>query len=149
MTLLQDAIEIRDETIPNANTAFRVGTVHERTINGTVITPPALVANVDDYNPAGLDYATHIRIEATAGGGRRRVTGVQAPPAGDNRIITFIPLAGANNFRFDHNSGASLAANRFLMARGGNQNVDQEEGTVSFWYDHGIQRWWQIAGKDT
>jgi hypothetical protein len=140
MTLLQDAITIRDETIPNANTATRVGTVHELTINGTIITPPQITVDQDDYNPVGLDYATIVRIDAAGAGGKRRITGLQAPPAGDNRKVFFQILdgAGGNDVEFRDSDAGSLAANRFLID--GNQTLAPNRGK-HFWYDHIVQRW--------
>lgn len=142
-TLLVDVQAIRDETIPNANTAVRVGTALENIVNGVVLTPPALVANVDDYNPAGLDTATHIRVEATGGGGDRRISGLQAPPAGDNRLVTFIAF-GVKDFNFRDNDPSSLAANRFLNRGGNNISLTTDENTITYWYDHITSRWRQV-----
>jgi hypothetical protein len=145
-TLLADIEQIRDETIPNANTALRVGTALENIYNGTVLTPPQITVDQDDYNPAGLDTATHIRIDAGGGGGKRRIGGLQAPPAGDNRKVTFIVIdgVGGNDLEFQNNDAGSLAANRFLMESGNNQTYSPDGGTVSFWYDHITQRWRHI-----
>jgi hypothetical protein len=57
-----DAIEIRDETIPNANTALRVGQhlldivqfINLTQIPDPMLTPGNIQGDVNDYNPDGL-----------------------------------------------------------------------------------------------
>ena len=138
MTLLADAVVIRDETIPGANTALRVGTVLENIVNGTIITPPNLGADANDYNPAGLADATVIRQAASGGGGGpRRITGIVAPPLGDNRTITIYSL-GTKDLSLRDNDAGSIAANRFLLAADVTILVERSR---TIWYDHIVQRW--------
>jgi len=105
---------------------------------GTILTPPILIANVDDYNPAGFDTNSLLRMESDIGN-NYRVTGFVAPPAGVNRIITITNI-GTNGDRVDlrNNDAGSLPANRMLMR--GNINL-QDDRVIQLWYDHVDLRW--------
>jgi hypothetical protein len=104
------------------------------------ISPPALVADTHNYNPAGLSTARIIRID---GSGGFALTGIVAQPAGT--VLSLICTAGA--IGLPRESVSSTAANRF--------NFDQEiraaataenmQGGITIWYDGASSRWQQIG----
>jgi hypothetical protein len=147
---LADAVTIRDETIPNANTATRVGNFLVAVANfinlGQIPDPiitEAVAADVDDWSPVG--FATANMIRADVSGGNQQITGMVAPPAGQNRIVTItnVSLTG-DQFQFQDNDAGSLAANRFLLRDNNNRNMRPNEG-AQFWYDHTSARWRQMT----
>lgn len=84
----------------------------------SAITPAALSANTDDYNPAGLATAQMIRQAVTT---PINLTGLLAGVEG--RIIVLqnnTALPGTDAMTLVHESGSSAAANRFFLASGAN-----------------------------
>jgi len=142
---LPDAVVIRDELVPGANTAVRVGTMFQNIVNfvnlsqvpDDILTPTILTAHVDNYNPPGFATANILRMASS--GANYRVTGFVAPPAGVNRIITITNIGIAGD-RVDlrNNDAGSLPANRMLMR--GNINI-QDDRVIQLWYDHVDLRW--------
>jgi hypothetical protein len=75
----------------------------------------------------------------------RQITGIEAPPAGVNRVLRFQNVSvGTNRIQWRNNNGGSLPQNRILMRDNQNRAARQNEGTT-FWYDHIDQRWRQIT----
>jgi len=112
-------------------------------ITGGIITPPALAAQADDYNPAGFSTANMIRQDVT--GADQDISGFVAPPVGVNRIIHICDIS-SSGFRivFLNNHAGSVAANRLLL-RDNNDRSTRVNETASFWYDHTSQRWRQFS----
>lgn len=85
--------------------------------------------DIDNYDPGNFNL--HF---IDPGSNDRDFTGIDAPPAGINRIIMIINT-GTNTLKFKDEDGASTAANRLALA----DNADFDlgpNGSVQFIYDH-------------
>lgn len=97
------------------------------------ITPTALAADVNDYNPTGLATATSIRQDG--GAANRNITGLTAQ-AGGTEVSVF--NIGANNLVLKTQSVSSAAANRFAIGA----DVTLAPGqSATLWYDGAASRW--------
>lgn len=76
------------------------------------ITPTALSAQANDYNPPSLSGATVVRQDATV---PVTITGLAGGT--DGRLLWFVNIS-ANTITFPHESASSTAANRFSLASG-------------------------------
>lgn len=115
-----------------------VGTATLTTLQLVVITPSALAADTDDWNPTGLSTADIIRASTTA---TWNLTGIVAP--GDDRII-ILDNIGAFDLVLVHDA-TSTAANRFLCPG----DVDLTLATdTNVWlqYDLASLRWRVVGG---
>jgi hypothetical protein len=97
------------------------------------ISPTALTADVDDYNPAGLSTADVLRLEAS--GAIRSITGLAG--GADGRIIIIFNIGSFIIYLIDASS-SSAAANRFEFERTkvvapGNGVILQYDATISRW----------------
>lgn len=99
-----------------------------------VITPAALVAQADDYNPAGLSGATVLRISAT---GAQTITGLAGGATG--RII-ILDNVGAADIFLSTASLASTATNRFLAPQSVGRTLRQYDRAL-LRYDGTLNRW--------
>lgn len=99
------------------------------------ITPAILTANVDDWNPAGIQEATVIRASAQTLA--RSITGIIAPSPESNKLIVIANI-GTVNIILRDNDGASAAANRLLL---GGEKVLQENEGITLVYDQTSDRW--------
>ena len=77
-------------------------------LNGT-LTPTALAADQNDYNPTGLSGASALRIDG--GASDRNITGLQGGV--DGRVITIINIGASNSLILKADNASSSAANRF------------------------------------
>lgn len=102
-----------------------------------VISPAQLVANTDNWAPAGLATATTIRFSTDAA---RNITGITAQPAGTEVLLVNI---GAQNAVLVHDA-TSTAANRFLCPGAANFTLNAGDACW-IWYDTGSSRWRVIA----
>lgn len=106
-----------------------------------VISPAALGASVDDYNPANLANATHMRLTA-AGGGSTLNSMVSA---GLVRSTKKIINVSADVLTIpDSTVGTGVAANKFLLppTLPGFPNVAMNPGdSADFWYDPVTTLW--------
>lgn len=93
----------------------------------SVISPAALAAQADDYNPTGLSTAAVIRISTT---GSQNITGIVAQGTGRVLKICYI---GAATLVFKNNT-TSTAANRFFTP-GGTDYTLSANGSCTLWYD--------------
>ncbi len=108
-------------------------------VTGTIITPPTLTGNVNDYNPTGFATSNMIRQDIDAN--NREITGFVAPSAGVDRIIYICNInAGTDDIKFTDNDAGSVAANRILLRDSGDKALKSNE-TAAFWYDHTSLRW--------
>lgn len=106
-------------------------------MSGT-ISPSALSANQNDYNPTGLSTATMVRL-TTDGGGVRNLTGLAGGAAG--RFLFLCNIGTVNAITFTGQDANSSAANRFLGS--GTINIGVCQG---MYYDGVASRWIQISG---
>lgn len=96
-----------------------------------VITPTALAANTDDWNPTGLGAASVIRLAASAA---YNLTGIVAQPGGTILVLENI---GAFNVTLVDDS-TSTAANRFQLPA---NTVLAPDSALEFRYDDTSSRW--------
>jgi len=111
-------------------TTFASGIVHTN-----VITPTALSANTNDWNPTGLSTAYEIRISTTT---PINLTGIVAQENGRELILKNV---GNHSFTLKNNV-TSTAANRFLI--GYDYNVPPK-GMVKIVYDDNDDRWFVLS----
>lgn len=108
----------------------------------TAITPPALTASQNDYEPSGLATAQWIRISSTTA---VNLTGLKAGSVGDVILLTNI---GSNTITLVHASASSAEANRFRCPGAGDFALATQE---SVWvigdrfYD-GSAMVWRLIG---
>jgi len=107
-------------------TTFASGITHTN-----IITPTALSANTNDWNPTGLSTAYEIRISTTT---PVNLTGIVAQENGRELLLRNV---GNHSFTLKNNV-TSTAANRFLI--GYDYNVPPE-GMVKIVYDDNDDRW--------
>lgn len=101
-----------------------------------IITPTALGANTNDYNPTGLSTSNVIRLSST---NTFDLTGITAQGSG----ITLILLnVGTNNIILKNNNAGSVAANRFQLTGDITLNGDD---FIAIWYDTVSSRWRAIG----
>jgi hypothetical protein len=102
-------------------------------LTGT-ITPTALAADQNDYNPTGLATASVIRQDG--GAADRNITGLTAQNAGT--VIFFENIGATNKLVLKDSSASSSAANRFLL--GSDITLSQNQSAM-LWYDSTSSRW--------
>jgi len=91
--------------------------------------------SIDDYNIG--NFNVHF---INPGNSDRPFSGMVAPAAGVNRIVTIINSGTNGKIKFENNDNASVAANRLLLAD--NNNFDLPRGgSVQFIYKHSSSRW--------
>jgi hypothetical protein len=91
--------------------------------------------SIDNYN-----ISTYNVIFINPGSSDRPFSGMVAPPAGQNRIVTIINSGTNGKIKFENNNSSSIAANRMLLAD--NNNFDLPRGgSVQFIYKHSSSRW--------
>jgi len=100
-----------------------------------VITPTALSADTDNWNPTGLSSARVIRASAT--GASRNLTGI-VPPFGNGEEVR-IWNVGSQNIVMIHDA-TSTTTNRFLIAGSANYTMTPNSG-ARLWYDITSTRW--------
>lgn len=103
---------------------FNAGYLTNKLILASVISPPILTSNVNDYNPAGLNEAITIRLESNA---TRRISGILAPSPMCEQLIHIVNV-GSNNIQIRNNNGGSAANNRILI--GQNRTLNPNESVV-------------------
>lgn len=102
----------------------------------TVISPAALAADQNDYNPANLHACMTVRLSAAA---TRTVTGLHAGRDGEFKLIDNI---GAGDLVLANESPASAAANRFSL---GADHVVKTGQSLMLRYDASSSRWRAMA----
>jgi microcystin-dependent protein len=96
-----------------------------------VLTPPTLTGNQDNYNPAGMDSATMLRLSSDA---TRSITSIQAGTAG--RVLKLINIGAFKILLLAETGGT--ATNRLAL--------DDDVAlwpldTATLWYDQTSTRW--------
>lgn len=104
-----------------------------------VISPATLSADVDNYEPAGFDTASIVRLSAST---NVTITGLLAGVSG--RWITLENI-GPSRITLSADATSSAAANRFALD--GSFFLSAGQSTV-IWYD-GISLRWRVAGAHT
>lgn len=150
-TVTQKVYECTDNTVGAAkwfNTTEQVD--GSRTVyNGTIafnadalLSPPALVANVDNYDPLGWRNVDGNVVKSVlrmlTDGVNRRVSGLVAPVNLDGSIVTITNIGVAGSVVLRNNDPLSLATNRFIL---NNNTVLAPNETTTVWYDVISQRW--------
>jgi len=91
--------------------------------------------SIDNYN-----ISTYNVIFINPGNSDRPFSGMVAPPAGVNRIVTIINSGTNAKIKFENNNTSSIPANRILLAD--NNNFDLPRGgSVQYIYKHSSSRW--------
>lgn len=124
-TIAYDTINIPDITM-RGSTSF----------SGT-LSPAAIAANTNNYNPAGLSTANVLILNAT---GPFNITGMVPPRSFCYLIVINI---SASTLTFTHEDGASTAANRFVLSGGANMALARTGGIVLY-YDQSTSRWYAM-----
>ena len=109
--LTNDGAGWRVRMSPNSLSTTQVADV---TMSGT-ITPAALTADVNDYNPAGLATALTLRVDP--GAAARNMTGIAAGT--DGRLLRIVNISTTFALTLQNQNGLSAAANRFLFSQSG------------------------------
>jgi hypothetical protein len=102
------------------------------------ITPGALAADQNDYNPTGLSTASTLRLSAT--GAARTITGLAG--GGDGRIL-LLHNVGSLDLTLADESASSTAGNRFALNAAVTLAGDQ---STLLQYDSTSSRWRVIGG---
>jgi hypothetical protein len=108
-------------------------------LTNVTIEPPVLTADVDDYEPDGLEGADAIKI-GTDEVDAWVVTGLKG--GYDGRIITIIGTS-VNTIGITSEDTNSAAENRFVFSSVDNNLTIQQNASVTFRYD-GIDERWRI-----
>jgi hypothetical protein len=104
------------------------------------ISPTALSASVDDYDPTGLSTASVLRL-STNSGTQRNITGIAG--GADGRILLIHNLGSGAIGLLDNTT--STAANRFAIAGGA---ILPADGSILLQYDSTSSRW-RAVGRAT
>lgn len=113
---------------------------------GSKLTPPALISNVDNYNPTGYIVSGDIVksfLNIATSGGARIITGL-VPSSILQSNIVYLHNNGPNNIFLRNNDSGSLATNRFDI--GANRTIGVKE-TLAVIYDTTTLRWTLFAGQ--
>ncbi len=104
----------------------------------SVITPPALAADANDYAPTGLDVAAVLRLSATTT--TRTITGITLGT--DGRLL-FVHNVGSFAIVLADENVGSAAPNRFALTA--NVTLQPDQSSL-LQYDSTTQRWRIIGG---
>lgn len=111
----------------------------------SVLNPPALTVNENDYDPTGFRIAGVIQkigLKIDCGGANRNITGLAAPTDGLEYLVFLVNISTSGNLTLPNNDANSLAANRFLF--GANLTLTEGEGAWIY-YDQVDSRWRRIS----
>lgn len=136
-TNVQTAIEELDTEKVSSNNSVLTGTtnVSQAIKVAGDITPSALTASVNDYNPSGLTTASVIRLSVSSSVSWN-ITGLQG--GDDGRILYLYHAGGTGKIALLHESASSSAANRFSF--GGDITLHPNSGLMII-YDSTASRW--------
>ena len=85
--------------------------------------------------------ATANIVNLTTSSNDRRITGIEAPPSGVNRIIFFYNQSTQYRIKFVNQSGSSTAENRIVLrSQAGTRNLLQQQMAIVS-YNHLMSRW--------
>ena len=120
---------------PSATKTFRIGI---EGVDPITITPTALAANTNNYNPTGFAGAEVVRISAS---GAVDLTGLVAPTTGSRLVI--LQNAGTEIITLKHDV-TSTAANRFLNSTTADISLGLSMALV-YLYDDTLSRWRDVG----
>jgi len=131
-----DILAATANTFTNTNT-FSSTVVHGASVTfaGT-ISPAAIGANQNDYNPTGWSTANVVRL-STSGGTTRDIQGASAGASGE---LKWLVNLGPDLIRLQHENAGSSAANRFLLTSGTTFGI-LLNGVCGIIYDGTSSRW--------
>jgi hypothetical protein len=111
------------------------------------ISPAQLTGAVNNYSPPGISGASILRQDVDGTG--RNITGLNADPNVDGRVITILNIGTAGSVNLVDESGSSTNTNRFALANkaGSDLKILSEEGVIVI-YDGTSQRW-RVIGRST
>lgn len=138
-TDVQAALAEVDSEKVSANNSILTGTttISQAVVLSGDISPTALSATTNDWNPTGLSTASVIRVDLS--GGSQQLTGLAG--GSDGRLITLQNISAFNLYLKNANTGSS-ASNRFLLSA----DLRVLSGdAVDLWYDSTSSRW-RLAG---
>lgn len=107
----------------------------------SVISPTALSADQNDYNPTGWSSANVVRL-STNDATTRTITGAEA---GYNGELKYLVALGPGDIQLQHENVSSAAGNRFRFASLTTYTLDPED-VVGIWYDAISTRWRVLSG---
>jgi len=103
---------------------------------GGSITSVNLLSDIDNLNVNGFNI-----VRLTSGSQDRRITGIVAPPSGENRVICFLNESSQYRIVFVHQSGSSSVNNRIVL-RGAASTRNLWQFQVAFAiYNHNLNKW--------
>jgi hypothetical protein len=102
------------------------------------ITPTALSADVNDYNPTGGGTAGFWRLSSDAT--PRTITGIVGPAHVDGMLLYLFNLNGSTSITIANQSASSTSVNRIICPGGANLTL-RAGGGVLLMYDLTTQRW--------
>jgi hypothetical protein len=111
--------------------------IHSR-LRPIVISPTALAAQTDNWNPTDIAFADTVRVTLT---GNQTLTGIV--PAGDRRLI-LENVDTTDTLTLEHESASSTAANRFYLPNAENLAVPPLSSAI-LEYD-GTSLRWRVTG---
>lgn len=105
-----------------------------------ILSPSALTASNNDYNPTSLASASGLRL-TTDGSGNGALTGISGGGAG--RRLTLVNIHATDSIALKNQSSSSSAANRMILTVTGvtGDLTLPPNGWVTLWYDSVTQRW--------
>lgn len=124
-------------TVNGLLTADAVGPLHVATISST-----GMVANEDDWAPAGIDTASLVRLAATS---PIIISGIAAGQT-HGRLLILSLLGGSSNITLADNSGASAAGNRFTCPGNVDAVIGAGGGALLYW-DDAIGGFWRFIAR--
>lgn len=113
-----------------------------KTIFRSIIIPPTLTADVDDYSPTGLEPAVLIQLDAGEGGIRKRISGIDSTDFSNGDMLYISNTSTTRSAVLRNNNGNSLAANRFLFS--GDISIAANMG-ITLYYDGTSSKWRTIS----
>jgi len=131
------AVLAEDETVTGAWTFSGTTTRTGAEAQTGIVTPAQIVANTNDYNPAGLATARTLRLSSDAA---RDLTGILAGVTGRRLLLLNV---GAQDIVLKHDA-TSTAANRFFCPNSADFTLDANDA-VELWYDITSTRWRVLA----
>ena len=142
-----DTIDIGDPANPdsdtiNVNSDLLMKGQAIRNQDYTEVSPAALAAQANDYDPTNFGTADILRQDLT---GSQTITGFAAPGAGDNERVVVVNIDGAVDvLTLSDENVASAAANRILGPNGNDVALNPGECAM-LTYDATSTRWRVIA----
>lgn len=107
---------------------------------GGILGAPQITANQNNYSPTGLADALVLRLQTDAS---RTLTGLVADEVGEGRWLLLVNV-GNFDIVLSHNSGSSIAVNRFACPLGLSFTLKSAE-SVWLWYDPTSAAWRVVA----